>query len=285
MTTLREARRHMARLLSDIEDNPQQTADWLMANVLGTNRSGLMLRLDEPLSPSAKGRLMDMVEQRLLHVPLQYIVGSAPFAELELCCRPGVLIPREDTVCLAEGLLEALSGRPAPQVLDVCCGSGCIGLLMASRRADLMLTACDISPDALLLTRDNAAQLGLSARLEALQGDLFAPVAGRRFDAIACNPPYIALPDGPTLAPEVHREPALALFAGQDGLAFYRRLCVEAAAHLVPGGILGIEIGDGQLEAVRTLFAGDWRERALLTDGAGLPRALVFALKEEAYAK
>ncbi len=133
------------------------------------------------------------------------------------------------------------------------------------------MTACDISPDALAVARKNISETGAAVQL--LEGDLFAPVARERFDLILSNPPYVTAQEMAFLQPEVQREPALALYGGEDGLDFYRRIVREAPGHLHPGGWLLLEIGTHQAEAVNALMQNDFEMLSVYPDMQGLPRA------------
>jgi len=209
--------------------------------------------------------------------PLQYLLGSAPFADLMLACRPGVLIPREDTACLVLAALPCAPARPL-RVLDLCAGSGCMGLLFAHHRPDCALTFADISPDALALCRDNATACVRDA--EFVASDVFSTLPGT-WDVILCNPPYIPTTDLPALTPEVRAEPSLALDGGGDGLDLMRRIIAQTPEHLAPGGLLVLEHGDGQTGIVGNLLAAaGFARRQVIEDLAGLPRGYVCMLTE-----
>ena len=164
-----------------------------------------------------------------------------------------VLIPRQETETLCELGLAHLHGIRAPRVLDLCTGSGALAVAIKTECPRAEVTAADLSADALDVAMENARRNGADVRF--LQGDLFAPVAGERFDLVVSNPPYIPSADCDTLQPEVRREPRMALDGGNDGLCFYRRIVAEAPAHLTTGGMLAVEVGDGQAAAVAALFA------------------------------
>jgi release factor glutamine methyltransferase len=139
-------------------------------------------------------------------------------------------------------------------VLDLCTGSGVIAIALARELAAARVVATEIAPDAAALARRNAERNGVADRVDVRVGDLWGPVAGERFDLIASNPPYIASAVIATLAPEVRREPTVALDGGADGLAFYDRIIAGAATHLAPGGVLVVEHGFDQADAVRVRF-------------------------------
>ncbi len=245
-------------------------AQWLLAEVTGLPRLQLLAQAETVLDEEAQARFFSLVALRQEREPLQYILGRAPFMGHEFLVRKGVLIPRADTETLcvhAAGLL-----RPGMRVLDLCCGTGCLGisLKLACPGADVWLS--DLSGDAVSLAKKNAVLLQAEVRI--LRGDLFQPLTDQSFDLILSNPPYIPSSDLPGLQPEVLREPSLALDGGPDGLAFYRRIIGEAKDHLNPGGILLLETGDGEAEAVSALPGADYQKPAVFPDLAGRPRVL-----------
>ena len=227
-------------------------AEILLCEALGCEKSRLRFRLEEKLTEDGLQRLEKWLARRISGEPLAYVLGNTYFMGLRFLCDPRALIPRQDTETLAEEAIRALAGKSRPRVLDLCCGTGCVGLSIAKYVPGAQLTLSDLSTDALSLAGENARALGVAADLR--QGDLFETVRGETFDLIACNPPYLTGQDMTELQTEVRREPALALFGGEDGLAFYRRLANEAWAYLNPGGALLAECGRGQAGDVARLF-------------------------------
>lgn len=233
------------------------------------------LHTGECLSPFSKRSVTEaertfaetMAERRRQGEPLQYILGEWEFMGLPFTVRPGVLIPRADTEILAEYAIELAQKHGYQSALDLCCGTGCIGISICCN-TQLAVTLSDISPDCTRLARENAERN--RADVSIVQGDLFAAVAGERFDLICCNPPYLTGEDMRELQREVTFEPALALYGGEDGLAFYRRIREEAGAFLNPNGRLLLEIGASQADDVRRLF----RTAHVLNDYAGRPRVV-----------
>ena len=206
------------------------------------------------LAPEEVERLEALLARRLAGEPVQYVLGSAWFMGLEFYVDARVLIPRQDTEALCEAALAFLRGKPSPRVLDLCAGSGAIGLSLAKLCPQAKVTLADVSADACAVMDKNRRRLGAEA--EIVEGDLFAPLAGRRFDLIACNPPYIRAGELDSLQAEVQREPRLALDGGADGLDVYRRIAATYKDHLAAGGALFLEIGWDEAEAVRALFGG-----------------------------
>ena len=246
-------------------------AGWLLCEATGWSRSSLRLRRGEALSADVVARIDKWLSRRADGEPLQYVLGTADFMGLRFRCDARALIPRPDTETLCERALKRLAGKRKPFVLDLCCGTGAIGLSVAHSRPDARVLLTDISGDALSLARENARLLGVSNASFA-QGDLLDAAAGRTFDLIACNPPYLDAADMAELQAEVRREPALALFGGADGLDFYRRVAKDAPAHLKKGGALLFEVGRGQARAVRAML--DWGECAVYEDLNGIERVV-----------
>lgn len=233
-------------------ENARREAEWLLCEVTGLNRMGLYLNFDKPLQDDELTAYRSMVGRRGRREPLQYILGSQEFDGLEFVVTRDVLIPRYDTETLLD---EAVRQAPHSQkVLDIGTGSGCISVALSRRLPQARVTAVDISPDALSIAQQNADRH--NAQIEFLLGSFFQPVAGRRFDLIVSNPPYITTVDLATLQSEVRDfEPRLALDGGHDGLDAYRVLTTEAPHYLEPGGWLLLEIGAGQDKDVSVMLA------------------------------
>lgn len=234
------------------EEAASQAAIMLEA-VTGMDELELLLRRGERLDPTKLAALERMARRRLSGEPLQYILGEWAFMGLKLIMRPCALIPRQDTETVAEAALMLAKERGFGTALDLCCGTGCIGISLAAL-GGLDVTMSDISGECVALARENAAMHGISAQFA--EGDLFSALSGARFDLIVCNPPYIPSGDIESLQREVKNEPRRALDGGEDGLDFYRRISGEYQRHLNPGGALLLEIGFDQAEAVRGMFGG-----------------------------
>lgn len=204
------------------------------------------------------------VARRRKGEPLQYILGEWEFMGLPFFVGPEALIPRQDTETLCEAALGWLKTRPGARVLDLCCGTGCIGVSLA-KLGGARAAFADVSPDALKLARRNARHNGVDG--EFYESDLLAAVPGV-YDLIACNPPYLTAAEMESCQRELTFEPALALYGGEDGLTFYRRLAAEWEEHVAPGGLLLLEIGASQGEAVGELFPG----AKIMKDICGLDR-------------
>ena len=231
--------------------DPQVDGALLLSHLTGKGPLDLRLDNDTHLADDVVARFLALREKRLQRVPLQYLTGEAYFLGQLFHVDERVLIPRPETELLVERAIAALQRFPVPTALDLCCGSGCIGVSMKLNVPQACVTLTDFSPDALAVARENARRLG--AEVAFLQGDLFAPVEGR-FDVIVSNPPYIPAADCLTLQEEVRQEPLLALDGGADGLDFYRRIAREAPLHLKDGGVLLLEIGWDQGDSVPALL-------------------------------
>ena len=215
----------------------------------------LKLRLDTEteLSPGLLKQFENLAARRLRREPLQYLLGESWFCGRRFRVDRRVLIPRPETELLCEWALEAIAEVPSPRVLDVCTGSGCIGLTLGAERPDARITLTDLSVEALQAARENAQVLGVNVRL--IQSDLLGSVPkGEKFDLILSNPPYIPTAECRGLQEEVLREPVMALDGGEDGLDFYRRLASDVPAFLFPGSSLMAEAGAGEAEAILCLL-------------------------------
>ena len=234
-------------------DSPRTDADVLLADALGVDRLRLLLDFDKPLSPEELAAYRQRIERRAAGEPTAYILGRREFYGRDFLVDPRVLVPRPET----EGLVElALQDLPEnARVLDLCAGSGCVGLTIAAERPGVRVDLVELEPGAAEVAKANAARLGLADRSRVLVGDLFAPVEDEPpYDAIVSNPPYVPSGEIPGLSREVRREPHLALDGGPDGLDLVRRLVAQAPRHLVPGGRIAIELSLGQPAIVADLL-------------------------------
>ena len=219
----------------------------------------------QEFSETDEKTLEPLIERRLSGEPLQYVLGEWEFYGLPFYVDRSVLIPRPDTERLAETALTLLSdGRR--DVLDLCCGSGCIGVTLAVC-GGANVTSADISADALAMTERNARRNGVSVKT--LQSDLFETVDGT-FDLIVSNPPYLTKEEMDARDAGLRFEPALALYGGEDGLDFYRRIAAEYRRYLKPGGTLLLEIGMTQKDAVSKMF----ENCRCICDYGGRPRVI-----------
>ncbi len=266
-----------ARLTAAGIDDAGNDARLLALAASGLSLAGFLLHQEEPWEGESAEAFGALIARRGTREPLQYSLGQTEFMGLPFSVGPGVLIPRQDTETLAERVLadQRKYWPEGASLFDLCTGSGALALSLAKLGRFAPVTASDLSEEALAYARKNAEKLKLSC-VEFRQGDLFDPLKkGEKYDIIVSNPPYIREGDREELAPEVRAfEPEEALFAGSDGLAFYRRIAAEAPAYLKPGGRLYLEIGYDQSEAVRALLAeAGFCGIEILNDLAGRTRA------------
>ena len=276
-------------------------AEVLLGHVLGMDRVSLYVNHDRPLVPREVDAYREVLRARGRGMPVAYITGKKEFLRMTLAVTPDVLIPRPETELLVEAVVRRLQPLDRPLLLaDVGTGSGAIAIGLARGLPRARVLAVDISPAAAAVARRNAAAQGVADRIVILEGDLLAPVAawlsggtesagaggdhlnehGRYtsgLDAVVSNPPYIPARDWEKLPRDVREfEPRVALDGGPDGLAVYRRLVPQAAAVLRPGGLLALEIGHDQENAVRALLEGDqWNAVRVEKDYAGHPRVVL----------
>lgn len=248
--------------------------DLLMAYVRHMPRANLLAHLDEDASLEEAATFEGYVVRLADHEPLQYILGEAPFWDMTLAVDPSVLIPRFDTEVLVTEALSLMADMPSPKVLDLCTGSGAVALALARERTDAIVFASDISLKALQMAEKNAKKYAPDIHFR--HGDLFEPWGEMPFYLIVANPPYIKETERASLMPEVALfEPALALYAGEDGLAIYRRLIEAATNHLEQKGWLAVEIGCSQAQEVVTLFrCAGFTDVRVREDGQGLDRVV-----------
>lgn len=234
---------------------------------------------DMPLTAEQAAKLEALTARRATREPLQYLCGSWPFLDFELAVGPGVLCPRADTEVVAEAAAQMLAGVQAPKVLDLCAGTGCLGLGVKRFCPEADVTCVEKSPEAFRYLKKNAASALKQGTARAVEGDLFTYWQGLpegELDLIVSNPPYLTAAEMRQLQPEVAREPAMALEAGEDGLVFYRALAEHYQNALRPGGALVLEIGWQQREAVTALLAANgWVDIACRKDYGGNDRCIL----------
>ena len=254
-----------------IED-ARRNMQMLVAHQLNCTRMDLYLRFDQPLEEDQLAPLRDLLKRRGDGVPLQHLLGSVTFHRRDFKTDARALIPRPETEELAEWLLKNLKLPENPRILDMGCGSGVLGLTLAADLPGSQAVLADLSPAALDLARENAALLEIP-NATFVESDLFSALAGRTFDLIVANLPYVPETDRPTLSKEVAHDPALALFGGPDGLDVIRRFVPAAKDHLAPGGWLALEIGIHQSDEVESLLhAASLTDILTLKDLSGIPR-------------
>jgi release factor glutamine methyltransferase len=257
----------------------QRDAELLLMHVTGFSRADLLTHPERELTERQSEHYQAAILRRARHEPMQHILGTQEFYGRSFIVNRLVLIARPETEHLVEAVLAI---RPAPRrLLDIGTGSGILAVTLALELPNASVTATDISAAALAVAQQNARALGAAERVRFLASDLFAALDCERFDCIVSNPPYVSTSEA--LEPQVRDyEPAAALYAGEDGLAIYRRLIPEAFEHLEPEGHLLLEIGHGQRDALHRLLAeAGFVEIDFVDDLQGIPR-VVTAVKPSA---
>ncbi len=292
------------RILADARvDEPHRTSRLLLQAVLQADQLYLLTNPQQPITAQQELEFEGTVKRRAAGEPLQYITGHQEFYGLEFEVTPAVLIPRPETELVVEAVLEHNS-NPAPNIIDIGTGSGCLAVTLAKLIDGARITALDISAEALEVARRNARRYGVSDRIRFLRSDLFSafyansgidPRGSRSLDAddkiarpsanrfepsladfIVCNPPYVAQAEWENLMREVrNHEPRVALVSGVDSYLFEQRLLNEAPCHLKEGGILICELGAGQYpEILRYIDENVYTRLQIKNDLQGIPRTL-----------
>lgn len=259
-------------------DSPAFDASCLLRDICGSGREALPVEGDRLLTAEEQARLLDGAKQRAAGRPLQYILGQWDFLNLTLRVGEGVLIPRPDTERLCEWAAERLSETKAPRILDLCAGSGCVGLGVASLCPGVYGEEVEWSPEAEVYLRRNLDRYS-QWPLRPVRADVLAgppeELMGERYDALLSNPPYIPSAELGGLMREVRREPAMALDGGGDGLCFYRAILARWLPLLSPGGFCAVEVGVSQAEDVAELMRRAGLERReIVRDYGGIQRVV-----------
>jgi release factor glutamine methyltransferase len=235
-------------------ETPRLDAELLLAHALGCDRVRLYIDVDKPLSAEELARVKPLLQRRAAREPVAYIVGTREFYGRPFEVGRGIFIPRPETELLVQLALEAIARDVPARVLDLCSGSGAVGVSIAAERPQAQVDLVELSPDACEVARRNA-QKHAAGRVRTFQGDLLAALPEpARYNVIVANPPYVPTVHGRQLAPDViDHEPHLALFAGEDGLAVVRRVIEGLRDWLAPGALFGVEIDPSQGAAVARL--------------------------------
>ena len=274
--------------------DPKIDAQELYCYLTGLDKVSLFLKAEEEVDPETEEKYMELIRRRAERIPLQHITGVQEFMGYTFKVNPHVLIPRQDTETLVTeaaktiqstpreklSFFEKLKGRKEWDVLDLCCGSGAVGISLAKICSNVKVTATDISAEAVETAEANAEDLRVKVRF--LTGDMFEPVKGRKFDMIVSNPPYIRTNMISILQEEVKdHEPLNALDGGRDGLDFYRTIVEKAADFLKPEGFMLVEIGHDQGEDLRKMLkdSGKYSPAVVIKDLPGRDRVVKCKLK------
>ncbi len=276
---LREA---MARLESAGVPSHALATELLLMHALNRDRTWLYSHPEDEISPATREQFHALIAQRADGVPTQYLTGKQEFWGLDFEVTPAVLIPRPETEHVIEVTLCRLGAdrKNAPlQIADIGTGSGCISVALAHELPQAEIVATDISREALEVARRNSGRHKVANRIHFIESNLFEALreGSPKFDVIVSNPPYIPLGEAPQLQREVRaHEPPIALFAGVDGQAIYAPLIRDAPNHLMPGGLLVLELGHNSLSGVQKLIAESqsWTQVQITNDLAQIPRVL-----------
>jgi release factor glutamine methyltransferase len=276
--TVREALARAEAQVAQTENfSPRRDAETLLLRLLDRDRAWLLTHQNDGLTPELVARYEAAVRRRASGEPIQYITGHQEFFGLDFLVDERVLIPRPETEHLVEAALGLARNLPAPRIIDVGTGSGCIAIALAHSLPDAEIFATDISDDALSVAGKNALRLGVSVNFshaDVLDGFSGAPAAG--FDLVVSNPPYVGRNESDKVQRQVKDfEPDTAVFAGESGLDIYRCLIPQAQALLKPGGGLLMEIGYSIEQPVRDLLTSGWSDLRTVPDLQGIPRVVL----------
>lgn len=225
-------------------------AKQIIKHITGLSNTEILMRYTTPLTLYQQNNLTAIIKQRIARYPLQYIFGSWGFYGRNYKVGPGVLTPRADTETVIDVALKYLKDKSAPEILDLCSGSGCIGITLAAECSSSRVTLVEKYQEALRYARENSLLNG-TENVTCLQGDIYESVAAdKKYDLIVSNPPYIPADEMETVSPETKYEPETALYGGEDGLTFYRAITQNYNNSLKKGGMMIFEVGIGESEAV-----------------------------------
>jgi len=264
-------------------DNARLEVELLLGSVLGLSRIGLYMEFERSLSGEEVEEFRRLYRRRLSHEPLQYIIGSAGFREIEVQTDRRGLIPRPETELLVQAAVDFLRGRPEPLVADLGTGTGVIAISVAYEIPGARVVAVDVSDEALLLTERNARRAGVAESIVLVSGDMLEGIGGHGpFDAVLSNPPYVKTGDIETLQPEIRDyEPRAALDGGPDGMKYLGMIARGAHEYLKPGGLLLLECGADQARETAEILSGTGRYSVveIIKDLAGMDRVVKAVLK------
>lgn len=256
-------------------------AKQIIKHITGYSNTRILMKYNEHLTEFQENNLTAIIKQRQVRYPLQYIIGEWGFFGRSFFVGPGVLIPRQDTETLIDVCLEYLEGKEKPDILDLCAGSGCIGITLAGEKRDSEVTMAEKYKEAVFYAEKNLAHNKIT-NADVVEGDIFEGIAAdKKYDLIVSNPPYIPEKDMQTVSPEVHFEPETALTAGEDGLDFYRAIIKNYKNSLKAGGMLAFEVGIGQSQSVLELMsAAGFADTGVRNDTADIQRVVFGTLDQ-----
>lgn len=263
-----------------LSDNARFEAELIVMSAVGINRTQLVLDSRRDVTEEQCERVSEMVKRRQSGEPLQYILGECEFMSLDFYVERGVLIPRSDTETLVEAVIEKTDENKDMKILDICTGSGCIGISTAHFRSSAYVDLIDISDKAIEIAKKNIVRNNVQSRVKVQKMDILNEYPSEKYDIVVSNPPYIETEVIDTLQTEVkNHEPRLALDGGEDGLIFYRRITGIAPEILKKGGMLAFEIGYNQGKAVSALMEKNFCDVRIIQDFSKNDRVVTGILK------
>ena len=263
-----------------LSDNAHFEAELIVMSAVGINRTQLVLDSRRDVTGEQRERVSEMVKRRQSGEPLQYILGECEFMSLDFYVESGVLIPRSDTETLVEAVIEKTDENKNMKILDICTGSGCIGISTAHFRSSAYVDLIDISDKAIEIAKKNIVRNNVQSRVKVQKMDILNEYPSEKYDIVVSNPPYIETEVIDTLQTEVkNHEPLLALDGGEDGLIFYRRITEIAPEILKKGGMLAFEIGYNQGKAVSALMGKNFCDVRIIQDFSKNDRVVTGILK------
>lgn len=265
---------------------PRLDAEVLLAELLGMERIQLYVNFDLPLKEQEIESFRKIVRQRARRVPVAYLTGHKEFMSLDFKVNQNVLIPRPETELLVEEVINNCRriNLVEPNIVDLGTGSGAIAVSLAHYLPEARVLGIDISEEALQVARVNIRNHGLTDRVKVIRGDLLEPLLRMRkhnVDIVVSNPPYISKEGMEQLPPEVKQEPGEALYGGPEGLDFFQRIIPQAGKVLKPGGLLALEIGFDQAEAVKGMLDTTWQDIKVKKDYTGHDRIVLARRKSD----
>ena len=263
-----------------LSDNARFEAELIVMSAVGINRTQLVLDSRRDVTEEQREKVSEMVKRRQSGEPLQYILGECEFMSLDFYVESGVLIPRSDTETLVEAVIEKTDENKNMKILDICTGSGCIGISTAHFRSSAYVDLIDISDKAIEIAKKNIVRNNVQSRVKVQKMDILNEYPSEKYDIVVSNPPYIETEVINTLQTEVkNHEPRLALDGGEDGLIFYRRITEIAPEILKKGGMLAFEIGYNQGKAVSALMGKNFCDVRIIQDFSKNDRVVTGILK------
>ncbi len=250
---LRDLWNYLSTILEEDHQEGRVTARLLLMSLLNLEYHQFVIQLNEEINKDICNKAIKDAKRVIEGEPIQYVLGKQEFYGLEFHVDENVLIPRPETELLVEEVIKLLPDRKA-RLIDLGTGSGAIAISVANAIDDIKITAIDISQKALTIAKKNAALNKVFEKIEFCESDLFSKIEGENYDGIVSNPPYVTSLEMNSLEKNVKREPFIALYGGEDGLYFYKKIAGEGYKLLRPGGFLALEIGFKQGESVKRLL-------------------------------